>query len=467
METSPRAPSRAALAAGILLALPVLGFGLLLARPSLDGSWAHQPSHLWIVLGAGLLNAALAYAVGVAAERRSDLRVALVALAFLACAGFLGLHALATPGVLLDGANAGFVVATPVGLALAGALVAASSLVPDAGPPAWAVRWLPALRWGIVGLVAVWAAWSLAELPPLDDEVSLRGSPAPVAMAGAALALYGIALVRYAALLRRRPSSLVLGLLIGLALLAEATLATAVTTSWHASWWGWHVLILAASAIVAVAAHVQWHEERFGDLYLRSTAEGERDLSVLFADLQGFTRFAEGADPREVSRMLNSYLGAAIPVIVRRHGGEIDRIMGDAIMATFNRAGDRPDHAGDAVRAAVALQEEAGRVAAEHPGWPRFRAGVNTGPAIVCVLGAVGGRTWSVVGDTVNVASRLEGLAPPGGVALGAETAARVPGARTESLGTVALKGRVGEVEALLLVGLEPAAPAALPATSA
>ena len=102
--------------------------------------------------------------------------------------------------------------------------------------------------------------------------------------------------------------------------------------------------------------------------------------------------------------------------------------MGDAVMATFNRAGDRADHAADAVRAAVALQEETGRIAAENPDWPRFRVGVNTGTALVCLLGAAGGRTHTVIGDTVNVAARLEGLAPAGGIALGAETARRVAG---------------------------------------
>jgi class 3 adenylate cyclase len=305
-----------------------------------------------------------------------------------------------------------------------------------------------------VAVVVAWGIVSLAGWPPLDDPtVPGSSSPAAVALATVGLALYALALVRYLMLLFRRPTGMVLGLVIGLSLLAEAMLATALTPSWHVTWWGWHVLILAASAIVAVTAHLQWHEERFGDLYLDSTAEGERDLSVLFADLQGFTRFSEGADAREVSRMLNRYFAAAIPAVVRRHGGEVDRLMGDALMATFNRAGDRPDHAADALRAAVALQEETGRIAAEHPEWPRFRVGVNTGPAIVCVLGAAGGRTYTVIGDTINVAARLEGLAPAGGIALGAETARCITGARTEPLGRVALKGRDATVEALLLVG--------------
>ncbi len=461
MESTAPAPRSPLAFAGILLATPLIGIGLLLLVPSIDGRWAHDPSHLWLVLAAAVLNGALAYATGVAAERRSDARVALVSLAFLTCSGFLGLHALATPRVLLDGANAGFIIATPVGLTLAGGFAAASAFVPDSGAPSALARATPRLRWGVLALLAAWAAASLAQVPPLDAaDLPTRGSAVAVAFASVGLCLYALALARYLALFARRPTGLVLGLIIGLALLAEATLATALAPQWHASWWGWHILILAASAIVATTAHMQWHEERFGDLYLASTAEGTRDLSVLFADLEGFTRFSEANEPAEVSRMLNRYLAAAVPAIVRRHGGDIDRIMGDAVMATFNRAGDRADHAGDALRAAVALQEETGRIAAAHPDWPRFRVGVNTGPALVCLLGAAGGRTHTVIGDTVNVAARLEGLAPVGGVALGAETARRVGAARTEHLGHVPLKGRDATVEALLLLGLGDPAPA-------
>jgi len=77
---------------------------------------------------------------------------------------------------------------------------------------------------------------------------------------------------------------------------------------------------------------------------------------VLFADLEGFTAFSEHSSAQEVARMLNRYLVAVVPPIVRRHGGEVDRIMGDALMVVFNLRGDQPDHAARAVRAAVALQ---------------------------------------------------------------------------------------------------------------
>lgn len=79
---------------------------------------------------------------------------------------------------------------------------------------------------------------------------------------------------------------------------------------------------------------------------------------------------------------------------------------------------------------------------------------MNTGTASVSLLGAAGGRTHTVIGDVVNVASRLEGQAPVGGVAIGVATAARLPGARTEPLGALALKGRVETQDAFLLVSL-------------
>jgi adenylate cyclase len=152
--------------------------------------------------------------------------------------------------------------------------------------------------------------------------------------------------------------------------------------------------------------------------------------------------------------MLNAYFEVAIPPVVERHGGDIDRLIGDALMATFNRRGDQPDHPEQAARAALAIQEATGAIAAEHPNWPRFRVGVNTGEALVGVLGTGGGRTHTVVGDTVNVAARLESQAPVGGVALGPATADRLEGARTERLGAVHVKGKDEPIEAHALVAL-------------
>jgi hypothetical protein len=107
------------LATGVALCLPLAGLALLIRRPQIDVHWEHHPGHFWLVLTTAALSAVLAYATGTAALSRGDARVLLVSLGFLAAAGFLGLHALATPGVLLSAPNAGFVIATPVGIAIA------------------------------------------------------------------------------------------------------------------------------------------------------------------------------------------------------------------------------------------------------------------------------------------------------------------------------------------------------------
>jgi len=216
--------------------------------------------------------------------------------------------------------------------------------------------------------------------------------------------------------------------------------------------------MLAAFGLVAWSAQRQWHEERFADLYLQDTVAGVRDVSILFADLKGFTSFAETHDAEEVTAMLNAYFEVAVPLVVRRYDGEVDRIIGDAVMVVFNRRGDQPEHARRAASAGLALQEETGRVAAAHPGWPRFRVGINTGDASISLVGAEGGRTFTVIGDTVNVASRLESLAPAGRVAVSSSTARRLRGAQLEPLGEVSLKGKAEPVEAFVLHSLGPAA---------
>src|SRR5688572_25622826 len=134
----------------LLLALPLVGLALLLAQPQLDVHWEHQPSHFWLVLASAVISAVLAYLTNVAAARHRDARVLLVSLAFLSSAGFLGLHALATPGVLLGAPNTGFAVATPVGLTIA-AVFAYLSVSPLGGPGGMAVlRWRQALLAGVL-----------------------------------------------------------------------------------------------------------------------------------------------------------------------------------------------------------------------------------------------------------------------------------------------------------------------------
>jgi adenylate cyclase len=443
-------------AAGAVLALPLLGLLLLLRRPALDLHWEHHPAHFWLVLLTAALSAVLAFGTGTAAVRRGDARVLLVSLTFLSAAGFLGLHALATPGVLLAAPNAGFVVATPIGIAL-GSLFAVASSLDLSRQSARTVRLGRWLRLALVALMVLWAVLSLAQLPPLHAEqiVPEQAGGLLGLLAVPAIVLYAVAAVRYVGLWRRRPSLMLLSMLAAFVLLAEAMVAVVFARNWQLTWWEWHVLMLAAFGLVALGARVQWYEERFADLYLDDTVSGTREMSVLFADLQGFTTFSEHHEPAEVTAMLNTFFEVAVPPVVREYGGDIDRIIGDALMVTFNKRGDQPDHARRAAGAGLAIQEATARVVAEHPGWPCFRVGINSGPVSVSLLGTEGGRTHTVIGDTVNVASRIEGKAPGGGVAIGPGTKALLPGAHTESLGLIELKGKAEplEVHQLIAVG--------------
>jgi class 3 adenylate cyclase len=435
------------------LAVPLLGLFLLLWRPELDLRWEHHPAHFWLVLITAVLSAVLAYATGEAAGRRGDARLLYVSLAFLSSAGFLALHALATPGVLLGKSNTGFQIATPVGVAI-GSVFAALSTANFSGDSAVRhVRIGRRLQWALIGLMVVWAVWSLASLPPLNRPPQFAEG-FPLLLAVPAVLLYGGSAVRYVQLWRRRPSLMLLAVPSAFILLAESMIAMAFAPNWRLSWWEWHVLMLAAFALVALSAQTSWREERFAELYLPQTSAGSREISVLFADLQGFTAFSEMHQPDEVGRMLNEYFAVAVPAVTSPYGGDVDRIIGDALMVTFNKRGDQPDHAERAAGAGLALQMETSRVAEQHPGWPRFRVGINSGQVSVSLLGAAGGRTHTIVGDTVNIASRIEGQAPPGAVAIGPDTKALLPEAVTTRLGRLELKGKQEPLEVHLLTSL-------------
>ena len=143
---------------------------------------------------------------------------------------------------------------------------------------------------------------------------------------------------------------------------------------------------------------------------------------MLFADLEGFTAWAEERPPAEVIEMLNEYWGTAVPIVLEQHGGLIERFAGDAVMVVFNTQGDQPDHARRASAAALDLQERTTALATRNPDWPRLRAGVNTGQAAVGYVGAAAQRSFAVIGDTTNTAARLQAAARPGEVVISAAT---------------------------------------------
>ncbi|HSD80857.1 MAG TPA: adenylate/guanylate cyclase domain-containing protein, partial [Solirubrobacteraceae bacterium] len=446
-----------AVAAWVLAAaLPLVGFASLLLREQLDPDWSNHRVHFTAFLAVGVAVFVLAYAAGGAANRRGDARVLLISLAFLATGGFLGLHALGTAGVLVTQEHAGFKVANPVGLVLAALFALASAFVdlrPSFAP--LVVRHRAALQRAVLVAMAVWLVWTVTDLPPLRKPGSEGGSHSVLAvMAGAGAVVYAVAAARYWYVYRGRIGLLQASVIACWVLLAEAMIGVAVTgeRAWHASWWEWHGLIVTAYAVVSYAAHRQWRDERFRSLYLPTTRERVQPVSVLFSDLAGFTAFAERAKPAEVATVLNTYYAVAAPLIARRFGGEVEKFMGDGMMATFNSRGDEPDHAVRAAGAALALQREVTALAEANPAWPRLRVGVNTGVAVVREMGGDGFVAYEVVGDTVNTASRLETEAPVGGVLIGAETRRALPGGSVvEAVPGLRVKGKRDPVDAYLL----------------
>jgi class 3 adenylate cyclase len=188
----------------------------------------------------------------------------------------------------------------------------------------------------------------------------------------------------------------------------------------------------------------------------RANLGGEvADVSVLFADLQGFTPFSERTPANEVVAMLNAAFGAAVPAVFAE-GGTVVQLMGDALMAVFNAPIRQEDHALRACRAGLALQQLMAEIdgAADNP---RFRVGINSGPALVGNIGSAELHNFLAIGDTTNVAARLQTFAPAGSVVMGQQTYDLVhDSVEVRSLGMPDLKGKAKPIEVYELIGVRP-----------
>jgi class 3 adenylate cyclase len=235
------------------LAFPVAGLWLLYARPRLDGIWHDNFAHFWLVGPVAAVSAGVAVFAGRAARRHGDPKLTLVTLAFLVSAVFLGLHALATPGVLVP-PNAGFVLATSFGL-----VVASLAALASAGEFPAAVRHERALRAGVWVLAAVWAAASAIPVSPLGRPADT--SAYLIGLSVIAAGCFAIAAFRYWTVYRARPAVMPLSVLTAFVLLAEASVAIAAGPAWHLSWWAWHLLIAAGYGLVGYSAYVQFQRE--------------------------------------------------------------------------------------------------------------------------------------------------------------------------------------------------------------
>ena len=226
-----------------LLMIPLAGL-VLLAVPELDVRWEHHPSHFWLVLSVALVNMVLGLLTSEAASQRGDSRLFLVLARVALERRVPGAARARHPGRLLEGPNAGFQIATPIGLVLAAVFAAASAWQREGhGPSMRTLRWV---RAGLFVLIAAWAIASFGKLEVLHHAPGEEAPPILRLLAPVSVGLYAFAAVRYLTLYRERRRTLPLAVAVAFVLLAEALIAMAFGRSWRATWWEWHVLMAIA-----------------------------------------------------------------------------------------------------------------------------------------------------------------------------------------------------------------------------
>ena len=191
------------------------------------------------------------------------------------------------------------------------------------------------------------------------------------------------------------------------------------------------------------------------------TMEGKsEELTVLFSDIVGFTSISEGLAPKELSQFINDYL-TAMSLVIRGNRGTLDKYIGDAIMAFWGAPVADPEHARQAVISAMAMQAELDNVRAQMRarGWPDIRigVGVNTGQMRVGDMGSKLRKAYTVMGDAVNLSSRLEGLTRVYGVGIlvGPNTRQLVKDIVFREVDRVKVKGKDEPVDIFEPIGIE------------
>jgi len=190
-----------------------------------------------------------------------------------------------------------------------------------------------------------------------------------------------------------------------------------------------------------------------GELHLGGE---QREVSVLFADIRNFTRISEQLPPEAVVEMLNTYLSAVTDAVVQ-HDGIVNKFGGDNIMAVWNAPQSQPEHALSAVQAAWEAQQKIAELQQSDNRrlLVQFGIGINTGIALAGNIGSVGRTEYTVIGDSVNVASRICSSAPGGEVWIGADTYNQTKDCiEAEKLEAQRLKGKSAPIEVYRVTAL-------------
>jgi adenylate cyclase len=219
-----------------------------------------------------------------------------------------------------------------------------------------------------------------------------------------------------------------------------------------------HAAVVEQSATAkSLKSYVPW---QVADALARDVDAGsqrELEVTILFSDIRGSSAIAERLTAREIAEIVGRHLGAMAEVIAD-HGGTIDKFQGDAVMVVFGAPEPYPDHAERALRCALAMQHRQAELNAQGWGTDSVDAlhvgiGLNTGVVMAGAVGGGGRLEYTVIGDAVNVAQRLQSEAAGGEIVAAASTIAAAPSVAAEPIGPRLVKGREEAVEVFRIVG--------------
>jgi class 3 adenylate cyclase len=194
---------------------------------------------------------------------------------------------------------------------------------------------------------------------------------------------------------------------------------------------------------VSVATAILAGQERDGRV-----ADTLADATLMFTDIEGFTTLSETLKPADVASILNTYLGTVVPAI-ERHGGVVNSFIGDGLFASFNLPLALEGHAAAAIRAAMEIQRELAAKTFAAGVRLRTRIGINTGPVVGVTIGTEHRLNYTLLGDAVNIASRVEQLNKQfGSLILATEgtVSAAGDGFPCQRLGETGVRGHRGDV---------------------
>ena len=207
----------------------------------------------------------------------------------------------------------------------------------------------------------------------------------------------------------------------------------------------------------------RFHSPQVIDMILGAGVEAKDDVmepkeltaTILFTDIVGFTPLSERLPPREVNILLNRYFSRMTDIIFR-HDGTLDKYIGDAMMAIFGAPLKKKDHAIRAIQAALEIKEQLTAMMENTSENKKFdiRIGINTGRVVAGNIGSPKRLEYTVIGDPVNIASRLETIAKPGQILIGEETYRHVKNKfKIQKVGAKKVKGKSADIVVYEVLG--------------